>query len=296
MNKSCFVAKKEERKKERKKKKQFNSGSKVWLNISPCKICNWPTSLWKDVHHHSVQFCSVAQSCLTLFNPWTAARQAFLSITNTQSLLKLMSIKLVMTFNHLILYRPLLLTPSIFPSLSVFSNESALCIRWPKSWRFSFSISPSNEYSGLISSSLVIGKHKSNPQDTISHLLPGLLLFSHFLARPCGIWNLSSPTMSPALAGWSLNHWTIREVPRWLFEEMENIQLDMWEMFFQSCTYMCMLSCFSCVRLCNLWTVAYQYPLSMGFFSQEYQSGLPSHTPGDLSDSGWNPHLLCLLH
>ena len=228
MNKSCFVAKKEERKKERKKKKQFNSGSKVWLNISPCKICNWPTSLWKDVHHHSVQFCSVAQSCLTLFNPWTAARQAFLSITNTQSLLKLMSIKLVMTFNHLILYRPLLLTPSIFPSLSVFSNESALCIRWPKSWRFSFSISPSNEYSGLISSSLVIGKHKSNPQDTISHLLPGLLLFSHFLARPCGIWNLSSPTMSPALAGWSLNHWTIREVPRWLFEEMENSKYQQW--------------------------------------------------------------------
>ena len=81
--------------------------------------------------------------------PWTAAHQASLSITNFQSLLKLMSIKLVMTFNHLILCRPLLLR-SIFPSIRVFSNDSVLCIRWPKYWSFSFSISPSNEYSGLI--------------------------------------------------------------------------------------------------------------------------------------------------
>ena len=83
--------------------------------------------------------------------PWTAAHQAFLSITNTQSLLKLMSIDLVMPSNHLILYHPLLLLPSIFPSIMVFSNESGLCIRWPKYWSFSFNISPSNEYSGLIS-------------------------------------------------------------------------------------------------------------------------------------------------
>ena len=83
--------------------------------------------------------------------PWTAARQASLSITNSHSLLKLMSIESVMPFNHLILYRPLLLLPSIFPSIRVFSNESALCVRWPKYWSFSFSISPSNEYSGLIS-------------------------------------------------------------------------------------------------------------------------------------------------
>jgi len=82
---------------------------------------------------------------------WTAARQASLSITNSQNLLKLMSIKLVMPSNHLILCLPLLLPPSIFPSIRVFSNESVLLIRWPKNWSFSFSISPSNEYSGLIS-------------------------------------------------------------------------------------------------------------------------------------------------
>ena len=83
--------------------------------------------------------------------PWTAARQASLSITNSQSLLKLMSIESVMPSNYLILCCPLLLLPSIFPSTRVFSNESVLCIRWPKYWSLSFIISPSNEYSGLIS-------------------------------------------------------------------------------------------------------------------------------------------------
>ena len=83
--------------------------------------------------------------------PWTAACQASLSITNFWSLLKLMSITLVMPSNHLILCRPLLLLPSVFPSIRVFSSESVLHIRWPKYWSFSFSISPSSEYSGLIS-------------------------------------------------------------------------------------------------------------------------------------------------
>ena len=83
--------------------------------------------------------------------PWTAARQASLSITNSQSLLKLMSMELVMPSNHLILCRPLFLLPSIFSSIRVFSNESVLHIRWPEYWSFSFSISPSSEYSGLIS-------------------------------------------------------------------------------------------------------------------------------------------------
>ena len=83
--------------------------------------------------------------------PWTAARQGSLSITNSQSLPKLMSIELVMPSNHLILCHPLLLLPSIFPSIRVFSNESALCIRWPKYWSFSFNISPSSEHPGLIS-------------------------------------------------------------------------------------------------------------------------------------------------
>ena len=94
---------------------------------------------------HSVQFSSVAQSGLTLCN-LTAARQASLSITNSQSLPKLMSIELVMSSSHLILCRPLLLVPSIFPSIRVFSNESTLHIRWPKYWSFSFNISPSNEH------------------------------------------------------------------------------------------------------------------------------------------------------
>ena len=91
-------------------------------------------------------------SCVRLFvTPWTAVRQASLSITNSQSLLKLMPIESVITSNHLMLCCPLLLLPSIFPSIRVFSNESVLHIRWPKYWSFSFSISPSNEYSGLIS-------------------------------------------------------------------------------------------------------------------------------------------------
>ena len=100
-----------------------------------------------------IQFISVQSlSHVQLFaNPWTAARQSSLSITNSRSLLKLMSIESMMPANHLILCRPLLLPPSIFPSIRVFSNESVLCIRWTNYWRFSFSINPSNEYSGLIS-------------------------------------------------------------------------------------------------------------------------------------------------
>ena len=91
-------------------------------------------------------------SCVWLFaTPGTAAHQAFLSITNSWSLLKLISNKSMVPSNHLILCHPLLLLPSIFPSIRVFPNESALCIRWPKYWSFCFSISPSNEYSGLIS-------------------------------------------------------------------------------------------------------------------------------------------------
>ena len=91
-------------------------------------------------------------SCVWLFvTPWTAACQSSLSITNSRGLLKLMSIKSVMPSNHLFLCRHLLLLPSVFPSIRVFSNESALHIGWPKYWNFSFSISPSNDYSGVIS-------------------------------------------------------------------------------------------------------------------------------------------------
>ena len=98
----------------------------------------------------SVQFShSVVSDSLQA--PWTVARQASLSITNSQSLFKLMSVELVVPSMHPILCHPLLLLPSIFPSIRVFSMESVICIRWPKFWSFSFSLSPSNEYSGLIS-------------------------------------------------------------------------------------------------------------------------------------------------
>ena len=108
----------------------------------------WKEDICVNVHIGSVK----SLSCVRLFaTSWTAARQASLSITNSWSLLKLMSVESVMPSNHLILCCLLLLLPSIFPSIRVFSNESVLRIRWPNYWSFSFSISPSSEYSGLIS-------------------------------------------------------------------------------------------------------------------------------------------------
>ena len=117
-----------------------------WRRSSTALWEAWPVFL--PEHSSSVQLLS----CVRLFvTPWTAALQASLSITNSWSLLKLMSIASVMPSNNFILCHPLLLLPSMFPSIRVFSNESVLRIRWPKYWSFSFSISPSNEYSGLIS-------------------------------------------------------------------------------------------------------------------------------------------------
>ena len=113
--------------------------------LNNANLYQWkPLNIW-------IQLSSVAKSCPTLCDPWTAAHQASLSIINSWSLPELMSIDLVMTSNHLILCHPLLLLPSIFPSIRVFSNESALRIRWPKYWSFSFNISPSKEHPGLIS-------------------------------------------------------------------------------------------------------------------------------------------------
>ena len=116
----------------------------IFSPIKQQKINKWSLllSLWP--HRKLVQLSSVIQLCLTPCDPWTTARQAFLSITNSQRLLKLMSIVSVMPSNHLILSCPLL-PPSIFPSIRVFSNESVLHIRWPNYWSFSLSISPSNE-------------------------------------------------------------------------------------------------------------------------------------------------------
>ena len=128
---------------------------KITLNLTPHTKINSKLSS---------QFSSVQSlSCVQLFaSPWTAACQASLSFTISQSLLKLMPIESVMPSNHLILCRPLLLLPSIFPSIWVFSNESALHIRWPKYWSFSFSISPSNEYSELIPHSYQINQRSIN--------------------------------------------------------------------------------------------------------------------------------------
>ena len=134
--------------------------------------------------------------CVWLFaTPWTAACQAPLSFTNSQSLLKFMSPELVMLSNYLILCGPLLLLPSIFPSIGVFSNESALLITWPKYWSFSFSISPSNDYSGLISfrmdwfyplaaqrilNSIVTSKHHNSKKSTLFSFFYKPVLTSRF--------------------------------------------------------------------------------------------------------------------
>ena len=132
------------------------------------------------------QFSSVQSlSCVWLFvTPWTTARQASLSITNSQSPLKPMSIQSVMPSNNLILCRPLLLLPSTFPSIKVFSNESALPIRWPKYWSFSFSISPSSEHPGLSSFRMdwldllaVQGTLKSSPTPRFKSINSSMLSF-----------------------------------------------------------------------------------------------------------------------
>ena len=120
----------------------------------------WGFSVFSSVQFsHSVMSNSLA-------TPWTAACQASLSITNSQSLFKLMSIESVMPSNHLILCHPLLLPPSIFPSIRVFSNKSVICIRWPKYWSFSFSISPLNEYSELISFRMDCVGSPCSPRDS----------------------------------------------------------------------------------------------------------------------------------
>ena len=118
----------------------------VWIFMSIMSSAT--VSYLFTIQFSSVQSLSHVQMFVT---PWTVACQASLSITNSQSLLKLMSIVLVMPSNHLILCHPLLLPPSTFPSIRVFSNESVLCIKWPKYWSFSFSLSPSKEHPGPIS-------------------------------------------------------------------------------------------------------------------------------------------------
>ena len=142
----------------------MNSGKKkVWgLEKNKCTVtCRWhnyvctesKNNLLELISEFNNQFSSVQSlSRVQLFaTPWTAARQASLSVTNSRSSLRLTSIESVMPSSHLILCHPLLLLPPIPPSIRVFSNESTLCMRWPKSWSFSFSIIPSKEIPGLIS-------------------------------------------------------------------------------------------------------------------------------------------------
>ena len=135
----------------------------------------------------SVQFSSVIQLSLILYNPMDCTLQAFLSITNSQSLFKLMSIDLVMPSNHLILWHSLLLLPSTFPNIRVFSNESVLHIRWSKYCSFSFSISPSKKYSGLISFRIDwfdLLAVQGTPKSLFQHHSSAFFIVSSFLYSP----------------------------------------------------------------------------------------------------------------
>ena len=160
------------------------------------RLCNWKSGHFRGCSLEFSQFSRV-----WLFaTPWTEARQASLSITNSWSLLKLVCIELVMPSNHLILCRPLLLLPSIFPSIRVLSNESVLCIMWLKYWSFSFNISPSNEYSGLISFRMdwlgllaVQGTLESSPTSQFESINYSMLSF------------LNSPTLTSIHDHWK-NH------------------------------------------------------------------------------------------
>ena len=134
----------------------------------------------------------MTQSCLTLCNPMDCSMPGFPVHHQLPELLKLMSIESVMPSNHLILCRPLLLLPSIFPSIRIFSNESVLHIRWPKYWSFSFSVSPSNEYSGLISFRMdwldllaVQGRLKSSPTPQFKSINSFVLSFVHSPTLTC---------------------------------------------------------------------------------------------------------------
>ena len=145
-------------------------------------------------------FSLVAQSCLLFATPWTAAWQASLSITNSQSLLKLMPIESVMPSNHLILCCPFLLLSLVFPSIRVFSNETVLRIRWPKYWSLSFSISPSNEYLGLISF-WMDWLDLFAVQGTLKHLL------QHHSSKASILWHSDFFFYGPALTSHIHDYW-----------------------------------------------------------------------------------------
>ena len=215
-----------------------------------------------------IKFTSVQSlSCVRLFvNTWTAAHQASLSITSFWSPPKPISIESVMPSNHLIFYHPLLLLPSIFPSIRVFSNESALCIRWPKYWSFSFNIRPSNEHPGLIS-------FRMDWLDVLA--VQGTLksLIQHHSSKASILWHsaffivqLSHPYMTTGKTT-ALTRWTF-------VGKVMSLILIFYLLL------LILLSRFSRVRLCATpWTAAYQASPSVRFSRQEHWSGLPFPSP-----------------
>ena len=204
------------------------------------------TILWTCITSNCFSMFSSVQSlsCVRLFaTPWTVARQASLSIINSQSLFKLMSIQSEMPSNYLILCHPHLLSPSIFPSIRVFSNESVLPIRWPKYWSFSFSISPSNDCSVLISCRM-------------------------------GWFDL---LVVQGLYRWQMNIW--KDVQHHSLLEKCKSKPQWGIISLQSVCEVSEVKSLSRVPLfATMWTVAYQSSPSMGF-SKEYWSGLPFPSP-----------------
>ena len=176
----------------------------------------WPFEI-RFFNSASVQFSSVQSlSRVPLFaTPWIAARQASLSITNSRSLLKLMSIESVMPSNHLILWHPLLLLPQILPSIRVFSKESVLCIRWPKYWSFSFSIIPCNEHPGLVWMDGLVGtacsprdSQESSPTPQFRSINFSVLSFLHSLTLTFIHDHWKNHSLDQTDLCWHLYHFT----------------------------------------------------------------------------------------
>ena len=222
-----------------------------------------------------------------IVTPWTAACHASLSITNTWSPPKPMSIELVIPSKHLTLCRPLPLLPSIFPSIRVFSNESALHIRWPKYWSFSFNISPTNEYPGLISLRMdrlillavqetlkSLLQHHSSKASVLRHSAFFIVHLSHpnmTTRKTIALTRLNFVEKLMSLLFNMLSRLVITFLPRSRGEEksLSHVQL-----------------------FATPWTVAHQTPWSKGFSRHEYWSGLPFPSPGDFPTQGSNSGLL----
>ena len=232
-----------------------------------------------------IQFSWVQSlSCVRLFvTPSTAARQSSLLITNSQSLFKVMSIELVMPSNNCILCHPLLLPPSTFPSIRGFSNESVLCIRWPKYWSFSFSISPSKEYSGLISFRMD-WLHLLAVQGTLKSLLKHhsskasvLQCIAFFMAKLSHLYMTNGKTIALT------RHTFVSKVMSLQMEATSltkpNKQQQKHPPYF-AMQLLLLLHHFSRFRLCATpETTAQQAPPSLGFSRKEHWSGLPFPSP-----------------